>query len=65
MEARGGKEYRYFFKKIIYLFMRNRETEREREAGRGRSRLRAGSLTWDLILGLQDHALDLKVALNC
>ena len=38
---------------------RERETEREkgRDADRGRSRLHAGSLTWDLIPGLQDHAL--------
>ena len=38
-----------------------RETERERErgrdTGRGRSRFHAGNLTWDLIPGLQDHAL--------
>ena len=33
-----------------------RERERSRDTGRGRSRLHAGSLTWDSILGLQDHA---------
>ena len=50
--------------------MRDRERGRERgrdtgrgrsrlhaERHRGRSRLHAGSLTWDSILGLQDHAL--------
>ena len=38
---------------------RERETERQRdrEIGRGRSRLHAGSPIWDLIPGLQDHAL--------
>ena len=36
----------------------------EREAGRGRSRLCAGSPTWDSILGLQDHALGQRQALN-
>ena len=40
--------------------MRGRERERERErgrdTGRGRSRLHAGSLMWDRIPGLQDHA---------
>ena len=36
---------------------RERERERERERSRGRSKLHAESLTWDLILGLQDHAL--------
>ena len=59
-----------FFKDFIYLFMRDthreREREREREKGRdtgrgssrlGSSRLHAGSLTWDSILGLQDHTL--------
>ena len=35
-------------------------TERGRDIGRGRSRLHAGSLMWDLIPGLQDHALELK-----
>ena len=32
------------------------ERERDRDTG-GRSRLHAGSPTWDLILGLQDHTL--------
>ena len=36
---------------------RERERERSTDTGRGRSRLHAGSLTWDLILALQDHAL--------
>ena len=30
---------------------------RSRDTGRGRSRLHAGSLMWDSIPGLQDHAL--------
>ena len=46
---------------FIYLFMRDTQRKREREkgrdTGRGRSRLHAGSLTWDLIPGLQDQAL--------
>ena len=38
--------------------MRDREREREAETQEeGRSRLHAGSPTWDLIPGLQDHAL--------
>ena len=37
--------------------MRDRERERDRDTGRGRSRLHAGSLTWNSIPGLQDHAL--------
>ena len=45
-----------FFKRF-YLFMRERERERGRDTGRGRSRLRAGSLIWDSIPGLQDDAL--------
>ena len=44
-------------KDFIYLFMRDTERERGRDTGRRRSRLRAGSLTWDSILGFQDHAL--------
>ena len=51
---------------MLFIHERHREREREREretgrdtgrdTGRGRSRLHAGSLMWDLILGLQDHA---------
>ena len=49
--------------------MRDPERERERErrgrdTGRGRSRLHAGSPMWDLILGLQDHALGQRQVLN-
>ena len=56
----------HFLKDFIYLFMREREreteTERGRDTGRGRSRLHAGSLTWDLIPGLQVHAPGLMKA---
>ena len=57
----------FFSKYFIYLFMRDREKERERgrDTGRGRSRLHAGSLMWDLIPGLQDHALGQRQSLNC
>ena len=47
--------YISFKKDFIYLFVR--DAERGRDTGRGRSRLHAGSPTWDLIPGLQDHAL--------
>ena len=57
-----------FFKDFIYSFMRDtqreREKERGRDTGRGRSRLHAGSLMWDSILGLQDHALGGRQVLN-
>ena len=46
---------------------REREREREREAettGRGRSRPHVGNLMRDSILGLQDHALGRRQALN-
>ena len=43
---------------------RVRGRERGRDIGRGRSRLHAGSLMWDLIPGLQDHALGGRQALN-
>ena len=32
------------------------ERQRGRDTGRGRRRLHAGRLTWDLILGPQDHS---------
>ena len=45
--------------KRFYSFIYDRERERERERGRGtgRIRLHARSRMWDLIPGLQDHAL--------
>ena len=50
-----------FLNKLILFFLRfylfMRDTERDRDTGRERSRLHAGSPTWDLIQGLQDHAL--------
>ena len=45
--------------------MRDRERERGRDTGRGRSMLHAGSLMWDSIPGLQDHALGQRQMLNC
>ena len=61
----------FFLKYFIYLSMcageregererekeKEREKERGRDTGRGRSSLHAGSPTWDLIPGLQDHDL--------
>ena len=35
--------------------MTDTERKRGRDTGRGRTRLHAGSPTWDLILGPQDH----------
>ena len=48
-------------KDFIYLFMR--DTQKEAETQAERTRLHAGSptwnsMTWDSILGLQDHTLD-------
>ena len=62
--------YSFFFKDFIYLFMTHththtgRDRDRGRGRGRGRSRLHAGSLTWDSIPGLRDHALGQGQALN-
>ena len=49
----------FFFLRFIYLFIYDgqRERERGRDTGGGRSRLHAGSLMWDSIPGLQNHAL--------
>ena len=55
---------KHFFKDFIYLFMKDTEGERGRDTGRRRSRLHAGSPMWDSILGLQDHALGRRQALN-
>ena len=41
-----------------------KDTERGRDIGGERSRLRAGSLMWDLIPGLQDHTLCQRQAPN-
>ena len=43
---------------------RERERERGRDAGRERSRLHAVSPMQNSILGLQDHALGQRQALN-
>ena len=54
------KRYMHLFiylEDFIYLFMRDTHRERGRDTGRGISRLHAGSPTWNLILGLQDHDL--------
>ena len=53
----------FFFKDFIYLFIR--DTQRGRDTGRRRSRLHVGSLMWDSISGLQDHALGRRQAPNC
>ena len=49
-----------FFFLRFYLFMR----DRGRDTGRGRSRLHAGSLMWDSIPGLQNHALGRRQVFN-
>ena len=56
---RGYALNTYIFKRFIYLFIheRHREREKGRDTGRGRSKLHTGSLMWELIPGLQDHAL--------
>ena len=50
-----------FLFKILFIIhdrhTERRDRERGRDTGRGSSRLLAGSLMWDLILGLQDHIL--------
>ena len=54
----------YFFKRF-YLFMHERHREKGRDTGRERgSTLHAGSLMWDSIPGLQDHALSQRQMLN-
>ena len=40
--------------------MKDTHRERGRDPGRRRSRLHGGSLTWDSVPGLQDHALSLR-----
>ena len=52
-----------FFLKI-YLFIYDRERSLPLYLGGERSRLHAGSPMWDSILGLQDHTLGQRQALN-
>ena len=54
----------FFFFKILFIYLLMTHTEKGKDTGRGRSRLHVGSLMWDSILGLQDHALSLRQALN-
>ena len=51
--------------KISSIYSWETHRERGRDTGRGRSRLHAGILMWDLIPGLQDHALGQRQVLNC
>ena len=54
-QGKKKKEAVIFIFLRMYLFIHERE--RGRDTGGGRSRPHAGSLTWALIPGLQDHAL--------
>ena len=56
----------FFFLGFYILFIYSWETHTERggHIGRGRSRLYAGSPMWDLIPGLQDHALSRRQMLD-
>ena len=52
------------FLKILCIY--SWETQRDRQRHRQREKqLHAGSRMWDLIPGLQDHALGRRQALNC
>ena len=51
------------FFNILFIYDRP-QRERGRDTGGGRSRLHARSPTRDSILGLQDHALGQRQALN-
>ena len=53
-----------FFFLRFYLLIHDRHRGGGRDTDRGRSRLHAGSPMQDSILGLQDHALDQRQALN-
>ena len=53
-----------FFFKRFYLFMRDTERASGRDIGRGRSRHHVGSLMWDSIPGLWDHAPSRRQMLN-
>ena len=49
---------RFFFLRFhLFIHERYRERDAETHTGRGRNKPHAGSPTWDLIPGLQDHAL--------
>ena len=47
----------FFLRFYLFIHERHRDRKRGRDTGRGSSRLHAGSPTWDLIPGLQDHTL--------
>ena len=56
----------HFLKKyILFIYSWETESEKSRDIGRGRSRLPTGSLMWDSIPRLQDHALSWRQMLNC
>ena len=55
--ASNGEHYKFFLKKIFYLFIHEIHTERGRDTGRGRSRLPVGSPVQDSIPGPRGHTL--------
>ena len=59
----------FFLLKILFIYSwethTHTHTHRGRDTGRGRSRLHTWSPMWDLVPGLQDHALGWSQALNC
>ena len=52
----------FFF---LFMIVTQRERERQRHRQREKQAPCTGSPTWDLIPGLQDHALGQRQALNC
>ena len=60
----NGKSRGFFFLRFYLFIQKDMERERGTDTGRGRSRPPAGSPTWDLVLGLLDHALGRRQALN-
>ena len=54
----------YLFFKILLIYSWETQRERGKDIGRGRTRFPVGSPIWDLIPGLQDHALSSRRMLN-
>ena len=59
------RERSFFFFQMLFIYSeRHREEERQRHRQREKQKLHAGSPTWDLNPGPQEHALGQRQALN-
>ena len=63
IKAQGSQDF--FFNFYLFMIVTEREREKQRHRQREKQAPCTGSLTWDSITGLQDHALGQRQVPNC